>query len=167
MKKNLSIVAFLIGLATAIQMAGAIAQPDGITGDQTASTHPTRSGTAPSAQLEDFSLLALGPNDGRAVLQFADKKLATLAIGDTVPGTRAVIAQVMVDKLVLEEVMPGVSGRQMVWMFKSGAGDKARVQRFSSFTAPTLVQQPPVEVPVTVPVTVPGAANLKGPRHKP
>ena len=43
---------------------------------------------ADSAKLEDFTVAALGPLDGRAVVKTADGKMQVLKLGDTIPGTK-------------------------------------------------------------------------------
>ena len=81
----------------------------------------------------EVSLMALGPADGRAVVALPDGKMQVLKVGDTVPGSEAIVMQVLHDKLVVEETIekPGEAPvKQMAWLYKSGkAGVKSRVQR--------------------------------------
>lgn len=85
-----------------------------------------------AAALEDLSVMALGPLDGRAVIKTADGKMQVIKIGDTVPGTAAVVTQVLTDKLVVEETVTqgGQAATQTVWISKpSKPGEKSTVQR--------------------------------------
>ena len=84
-------------------------------------------------RLEDLTVMALGPLDGRAVVKTADGKMQVLKIGDTVPGTQAVVVQVLTDKLVVEESIekPGAEPvKQTAWILKAlKPGEKSAVQR--------------------------------------
>ena len=87
-------------------------------------------------KLEDFSVMATGPLDGRAVVKSADGKMLVLKVGDTLPGTQATVLQVLADKLVVEESV-GKEGqpkvKQTAWMLKaSKPGEATSVQRFDT-----------------------------------
>lgn len=88
---------------------------------------------AESENLESITVMALGPSDGRAVIALPDGKMQVLKVGERVPGTKAIVVQVLSDKLVVEESIEkstGVPVRQMVWIYKSAkAGAKSRIQR--------------------------------------
>lgn len=88
------------------------------------------------AKLEDFSVMASGPLDGRAVVKSADGKMHVLNIGDKLPGTQATLIQVLADKLVVEETV-GKEGqpkvKQTAWIIKAAKpGAPAVVQRFDT-----------------------------------
>lgn len=88
---------------------------------------------AAAGGLDSVTVMALGPVDGRAVVSVADGKMQVLKVGQTVPGTNAVVTQVLPDKLVVEETVvrpdePAV--KQTIWIYKPGkAGEKSRIQR--------------------------------------
>jgi len=112
---------------------------------------------APLAQaetkLEDLSIMALGPLDGRAVVKTAEGKLQVLKLGDTLPGTQAKLIQVLADKLVVEDTV-GKEGqppvKQTAWILKSAKpADKTMVQRFDSQGPPPVVREVTVGQPVT------------------
>jgi hypothetical protein len=108
---------------------------------------------APSLRLEQFSLLALSLTERRAVLSKPDKQMLVLKTGDTVPGTTAVLSQVLPDKLVFDETPAGGQGKQVVWMYKTAPGTPARLERFS-------VLAPVTPAPVTQPVTLSTAIRV-------
>jgi hypothetical protein len=99
-------------------------------------------------RLEDLNVMALGPVDGRAVVKTADGKMQVLKIGDTLPGTKAVVTQVLTDKLVVEETIekkdePPV--KQTVWIYKAAkAGEKSQVQRLDRQGPPKAAVEKPV-----------------------
>ncbi len=99
-------------------------------------------------RLEDLNVMALGPVDGRAVVKTADGKMQVLKIGDSVPGTKAVVTQVLTDKLVVEETIekkdePPV--KQTVWIYKAAkAGEKSQIQRLDRQGPPKAVLEKPV-----------------------
>lgn len=101
-----------------------------------------------AAPLDDLTVMALGPLDGRAVIKTGDEKMHVLKIGDAIPGTQAVIQQVLTDKVVVEEAVENKDAsakRQAIWIFKpTKAGEKSRVQRFDSQGPPKPVIQAPV-----------------------
>lgn len=99
-------------------------------------------------RLEDLNVMALGPVDGRAVVKTADGKMQVLKIGDSVPGTKAVVTQVLTDKLVVEETIekkdePPV--KQTVWIYKAAkAGEKSQIQRLDRQGPPKAVVERPM-----------------------
>ena len=101
-----------------------------------------------AAPLDELTVMALGPLDGRAVIKTGDEKMHVLKIGDAIPGTQAVIQQVLTDKVVVEETVENKDAsakRQAIWVFKpTKAGEKSRVQRFDSQGPPKPVIQKPV-----------------------
>lgn len=101
-----------------------------------------------AASLEDVTVMALGPVDGRAVVKTPDGKMQVLKLGDTVPGTQAVVTQVLTDKLVVEETLEkgGQTSKQTVWISKpKKAGEKPQVQRLDrEGPPPALLLKPAV-----------------------
>lgn len=99
-------------------------------------------------RLEDLNVIALGPVDGRAVVKTTDGKMLVLKIGDSVPGTKAVVTQVLTDKLVVEETIekkdePPV--KQTVWIYKATkAGEKSQIQRLDRQGPPQAVVEKPM-----------------------
>ena len=106
---------------------------------------------ADTTKLENLTIMAVGPMDGRAVVKGADGKLKVLKLGDTLPGTSAKLTQVLADKLVVEETV-GKKGqppvKQTVWIYKpSKPGAKTRVQRFDANGPPPKIQKIKVAKP--------------------
>lgn len=103
---------------------------------------------AEATTLESLTVMALGPVDGRAVVKTADGKMQVLKIGDTLPGTKAVVTQVLIDKLVVEDTIgkPGEAPvKQTVWIYKPDkAGAKSRVQRLDREGPPKAAVEKPV-----------------------
>lgn len=80
--------------------------------------------------LEGVALIALTPINNQAVVQFSDKKMQVLKVGDTINGTEAKMLQVLTNKIVLENnVSSGVDrkSKEKVWLHKAVNG-KSRVQ---------------------------------------
>lgn len=102
-------------------------------------------------RLESLKLLALGPNDGRVVIQFPDKKMLVLHVGETVPGTHAVLTEVLTDKAVFDEAAAPSQGKQAVWMWKGSANAPGRIQRFASSSQQNVSQHAPAEKFVALP----------------
>jgi hypothetical protein len=91
--------------------------------------------SADATTLDNLSVMALGAVDGRAVVKMPDGKMQVLKVGDTIPGTQAVISQVLNDKLVVEDTVTTKdkpTTKQVVWIQKAKAGEKSAVQRFES-----------------------------------
>jgi len=84
--------------------------------------------------LDSLSILALGALDGRAVVKTADGKMHVLKLGSSIPGTKAVVTQILADKLVVEDsIDPSSEVRQTVWITKSSdSSGKAIVQRLNT-----------------------------------
>lgn len=103
---------------------------------------------ASPGNLEAVTVMALGPLDGRAVVKLPDGKMQVLGLGDTVPGTGAIVVQVLPDKLVVEETIqqPGEPPvAQTVWIYKpSTAGEKSRFQRLDRRGPPAVTIERPV-----------------------
>lgn len=87
------------------------------------------------SDLENVAVLALGPADGRVVVSQEEGGMEVLKVGDTLPGTNAVIVQVLHDKLVVEDTLekegePPV--KQIVWIFNAKKNEEnMRIQRFN------------------------------------
>ena len=96
---------------------------------------------AGATRLEDLTVMALGAVDGRAVLKSTDGKMQVLKTGDEIPGTQAVITQVLPDRLIVEETVVGPDKKQrkqVVWISKPGApGGRSSVQRLEAEAPPT------------------------------
>lgn len=119
-------------------------------GATTAQT-PSDAQNSADVHLENLKLLALGANDGRIVLLFPDKKMVALHVGETVPGTHAVLTSVLVDKAVFDEVTSPAQGKQTVWMWKGGEGSPARLQRFAPGGKQNVSQHVPADRIVALP----------------
>jgi hypothetical protein len=80
----------------------------------------------------NISVIGLAPVDGNAVVKTTDNKMHVVKVGDTLPGTSAVVVQILPKKLVLEDLVGNGHGKskQMVWLHKvSKSNGKSRVQR--------------------------------------
>ncbi len=86
---------------------------------------------ASQAGLDDITVMALGPVDGRAVIKTADGKMQVLKVGDKVQGTKAIVKQVLTDRLVVTDLVDSKPPiEQDVWIYKpSKPGEKSRIQR--------------------------------------
>lgn len=85
-----------------------------------------------SAALEDLTVMALGALDGRAVVKTTNGKMQVLKLGDAVPDSKAVVKQVLTDRLVVEDVIEGKPPRrETVWLYKAKGG-KSRIQRLDT-----------------------------------
>lgn len=93
--------------------------------------------------LDSIKLLALSATDGTAVLVFQTKKTTTVRVGETIPGTLAVVTQVLPDKIILDDARSATLGRQIIWMHKSNGASSSKIERFSSMAVPAFDQQPP------------------------
>jgi hypothetical protein len=102
---------------------------------------------AEPTKLESITVMAVGPSDGRAVVTLPDGKMQVLKIGDTVPGTQAIVMQVLPDKLVVEETIEKSDNapvKQMVWIYKPGKpGEKSRIQRLDQVGPDKVLHQRP------------------------
>jgi len=114
-------------------------------------------------KLEGLKLLALGPNEGRIVVQYPDGNMLTLRVGSAVPGTHAVLTSVLADKAVFDDVPSPTVGKQSVWMWKDGADATGRIQRFASGSQQNVSQHVPAEKSVALPISAgDGAAGNPG-----
>ncbi len=103
-------------------------------------------------ELDKLRLLALSVQDKQAVLLFPDKKMLTLAPGDALPATRAVLRQILSDKIVLDE--GSGADKQLVWLYLSHGAQAGKVERFSLTKPPALYAQPPKIISLEVKPTV-------------
>ena len=97
------------------------------------------------AALEDISVMALGSLDGRAVIKTKDGKMKVLKVGDTVPTSKAIVKQILNDRLVVEEIIgkKGSKQKQTVWIYKPGkVGGKTRLQRLNKKAPENKLAQP-------------------------
>ncbi len=131
------------------------------------SVEPANAKASPQLHLEELKLLALGPNEGRAVFQFPDHSMQVVRTGEPIPGLHATLIEVQEEKAVIEETIqigqgkPGAQ-KQTVWMSRSQGGAAGKIQRFSytgdqpvSEKAPNAVivplQGPPTKAPAGTP----------------
>lgn len=104
---------------------------------------PAISKSVALVELDVVTVLALSQADGRAVLALPDKQMVVVKAGDPVPRTRAVLTQVLGDKVVLDEKSADGKTMQMVWMHKGQGATPGRIERFASAAAPTVTVPPP------------------------
>lgn len=95
-------------------------------------------------ELDAITVLALSQADGRAVLSLPDKQMVVVKNGDPVPRSRAVLTEVLVDKLVLHEKSIDGKTRQMVWMHKGQGAAPGRIDRFATEAVPGIGAAPPL-----------------------
>jgi len=97
-----------------------------------------------ATELNEFSVLMLGPLDGKAVVKLPDGKMKVIGMSETLPGTQAVVKQILSDRLVVEDRVSGdadTPATQTVWLYKvANPGEKSRVQRLQR-------TPPPQEIP--------------------
>ncbi len=95
-----------------------------------------------ATELEEFTVLILGPMDGKAVLKLPDGKMQVVGNGQTLPGTQASVKQILNDRLVVEDVQEGdPPSVQTVWLYKAASpSEKSRVKRLVKKLPP---QKPP------------------------
>lgn len=94
------------------------------------------------ADFEKLSVLALSPQDNRAVVRLDNGNVEMLAAGDQL--LEASIMQVLADKLVLKD-----SNGELVWLLKSIGSKPSQVRRFHSSLPQQEIQQ--LRSPVVVP----------------
>ena len=88
---------------------------------------------AQDSKLEEVVLLSLSSVDAKAVVRLPTGELQILEVGGPIPGTAAVVEEVLPDRLVLEEHLAANSSeepgeKRTVWLFKSeGSGQKSRI----------------------------------------
>lgn len=81
------------------------------------------------ADVEGTKVLALSVADGQAVVRTAGGEMLALKEGDRLPGNDAVVTNVLVDRLVVEErVAAKPPRRETIWIYKAKNGT-SRVQR--------------------------------------
>lgn len=89
---------------------------------------------ASGGQLEGLALLAVSPADGKGAIQLPTGELRVVKVGDTLPGTRAILREVLPDRLVLTESVfddesEEPATKRRVWLFKARGPDlRSRVQ---------------------------------------
>jgi hypothetical protein len=85
-------------------------------------------------------------------LKGADGKMQVVKVGDTIPGTRAVLTQVLADKIVVQDAVVGAdksTKTQTIWISKpSQPGGKSTVQRLDSEAPPPRVVEGKIARPV-------------------
>ena len=101
--------------------------------------------------LDTVELLALSQADGRAVFAFPDKQMVVVTVGDPVPRTRAVLTEVMPDKVALDEAGAAGAVPQLVWMHKGQGAAAGRIERFKTKVAPVPVAPAPRQQTLTLP----------------
>lgn len=95
------------------------------------------------AALEDITIMALGSLDGRAVVKTKDGKMKVLKVGDTVPTSKAVVKQILNDRLIVEEVVGKDKNKETVWIYKATkVGGKSRIQRLSKKAPKSALNKP-------------------------
>jgi|GEM_PF-3962422 len=85
--------------------------------------------TAPDESLAGYSIMALSPQDGIAVLKNSDGELLTLELGDILESLPLRLQSVMDNFLIFQDEQSELS---RVYLYKSTAGKPARVQRLSN-----------------------------------
>jgi hypothetical protein len=133
-------VLFSLSLAVPVQAHGA---PDAPLARQPAAA-PSAAATVAIVELELVKVLALSQSDSRAVLALPDKQMVVVKAGEPVPRTRAVLTQVMADKIVMDETSADGKSRQLVWMHKGQGATPGRIDRFATQAAPNLSAPAPV-----------------------
>ena len=132
-----------------------------------AAVPPTQKAPAPASaakavaivELDTVTVLALSQGDNRAVLSLPDKQMVVVKSGDAVPRTRAVLKQVLGDKLVLDEKSVDGKSRQMVWMYKGQGAAPGRIERFAADAPPTVPAAPPLRTVIPIKSTTPVAGK--------
>ena len=66
------------------------------------------------ASVDDITVIALGALDGRAVVKTTDGKMKVLKVGDEVPGSTAILKQILNDHLVVAEVVKQLMGSELI-----------------------------------------------------
>ncbi|GAB2191575.1 hypothetical protein MAH1_31830 [Sessilibacter sp. MAH1] len=75
------------------------------------------------AAVDDLFIIALSPQDGRAVVRLTDKTTKIIDVGAVL--FDATVVQVLSDKIVLKDF-----NGELIWLFKSENDQLSRVQRF-------------------------------------
>jgi hypothetical protein len=145
---RLPIVFLTVSFITLFNLAGAPAAAAPVAAAQKAPASAAKA--VALVELDTVAVLALSQGDNRAVLGLPDKQMVVVKSGDPVPRTRAVLTQVLGDKLVLDE--KSVDGRrhQLVWMYKGQGATPGRIERFATDAAATVVTPAPLRAVVAV-----------------
>jgi hypothetical protein len=83
------------------------------------------------AEIEDNAVLSLDPGAGLAVVRTAAGDLEVVSVGEAFPGSRAIVLQVLADRVIAEEVVGDENPRrQRLWIYRADSGDRgSRVER--------------------------------------
>ena len=83
------------------------------------------------AEIEDNVVLSLDPGAGLAVVRTAAGGLEVVGVGEAFPGSRAIVLQVLADRVIAEEVVGDEKPRrQQLWIYRADAGERgSRVER--------------------------------------
>jgi hypothetical protein len=131
-------LAFLVAAAHTSQAANVAVSTavEAVVSSKSSGSHlPSSAKAGAPVALESVQLLALGVQDSSAVVMLPSRQLILLKQGDTIPGTQAVVKEVLPTKLVLEEFAG--SARQLVWLYKAEANATRRLDRFASEGVPS------------------------------
>ncbi len=114
--------------------------------------------------LEALTVVALAPLDERAVVRLPGGELLVVEVDDPLPQTAAVVAEVLADRLVVEEeVEADPPRRRRVWIFKpEKLGARSRVVVLD----PTPPPLPPVPKPRIITLDSGDPATEENPRPK-
>ncbi len=100
---------------------------------------------AVSGDLAAMKLVALEPVAGQGVIRLPDGEMLLVAEGESLPGTEALVEEVLEDRLVLREELGGEPPQwRLIWMFQAESGGES--SRFQ-----ILDPVPPKEEPVLKP----------------
>jgi hypothetical protein len=99
------------------------------------------------AAIKNFSIMALSPIDNRVVIK-ANSKMHVLKGGDKIPGTSVTIKQILVDKIVVEEIVDAKTGKkEKLWIYKPvKPGGKSKIKRMQTTAPPQQKHKKPVIV---------------------
>ena len=91
--------------------------------------------------LEQIKLLALSVQEAQAVVSLPNQPMRVLKVGDLIPGTTAIIKDILPSKLLLEECNGEM--RQMIWLHKTQGTAAGRIERFATGVEPEVQNSPP------------------------
>lgn len=95
------------------------------------------------AGLDDLTLVAASVADARAVIRTADGNMRVIKAGDRLPGSDAVVTEVLRNRVVAEETVQGTPPtKQLVWISRDGTG-RSRVQRLHREPPEKSIEIPP------------------------
>jgi len=86
-------------------------------------------GIAQAETTIDFKVTALSPYDNRAVVTMPNGKLEVLSTGDEINEQPYKIVQIMPDRLVLRDISRKENAGDIVWVYLSKPGEKAKIER--------------------------------------